>query len=284
MNTTSQNCRGAARSVIVAPIPITADRQRKASASHHHDEILDCTIELLRANFRLTRVNKLLQEEKRAFAERCEQLEADAAQLALEKYWLTRQCGAFALQAKTDQLTGLLRMEEFDERVNWWLFGPKHEKEEKRSGAMVFIDLDDFGRINKLYGHDAGNHVIRQIGWHLRKRSSGCGDPKQNDGIAARFGGDEFGLFLCEVSADDAEHLMVEIHEEFVRHTFRFQRSNKCALIRIRSALRYFGRRDGVHVSFSWGVAEAKPGRSAQTLRTAADIDMRRRKRRRIVW
>lgn len=284
-STMSRLSAGGAARVLPIPGMFMVGRQHEPDVQRHEDEILNRIIELMRANFHLTRVVKLLEEEKREFAARCEELELDAAQLALDKYWLLRQCRAFALQAKTDQLTGLLKAEEFDERVNWWLTGSGFgRKRQKRTGAMVFIDLDDFGRINKIYGHDAGNQVIQRIGWLLRKRSYSYGDPEQSDGIAARFGGDEFGLFLCEVTVDRAERMMAEIHEEFVRYPFRFQRSGSCALIRIRSALEYLARKDGVHVSFTWGVAGTKQGKSAQALRIAADMAMRRRKRRKVVW
>lgn len=55
--------------------------------------------------------------------------------------------------------------------------------------ALCFLDIDDFKDINDSYGHAAGDQIIQEIGRILRE---GVG----TDGIAARFGGDEFVLLL----------------------------------------------------------------------------------------
>jgi diguanylate cyclase (GGDEF)-like protein/PAS domain S-box-containing protein len=60
--------------------------------------------------------------------------------------------------------------------------------------GLLLVDLDDFKRINDVFGHDAGDAVLIETAIRLRAavRESDC---------AARMGGDEFGILL--VSAQD---------------------------------------------------------------------------------
>ena len=59
-----------------------------------------------------------------------------------------------------------------------------------RDGAIFLIDLADFGRFNDRRGRAFGDAVIKELGHRLRQRAEASG------GLAARLGGDRFGLFL----------------------------------------------------------------------------------------
>lgn len=60
--------------------------------------------------------------------------------------------------------------------------------------AVVYIDLDDFKRINDTYGHAAGDRVLRVVAARLS-------DLIRREDTAARLGGDEFVLVLHRLSA-----------------------------------------------------------------------------------
>lgn len=62
--------------------------------------------------------------------------------------------------------------------------------------AIVAIDLDGFKPVNDRHGHHAGDDLLRQVAHRLRQCIGG-------DGIAARFGGDEF-MLLRPVAAGPA--------------------------------------------------------------------------------
>ena len=55
--------------------------------------------------------------------------------------------------------------------------------------AVLLLDLDRFKEVNDTLGHDAGDHLLRQIGPRIAGALGG-------DGLVARLGGDEFGVLL----------------------------------------------------------------------------------------
>ena len=59
-----------------------------------------------------------------------------------------------------------------------------------QDGAIFLIDLAEFGRVNDRRGRAFGDAVLKELGHRLRRRAEASG------GIAARLGGDRFGLYL----------------------------------------------------------------------------------------
>ncbi len=59
-----------------------------------------------------------------------------------------------------------------------------------QDGAIFLIDLAEFGRINDRRGRAFGDAIIKELGHRLRHRAEISG------GLAARLGGDRFGLYL----------------------------------------------------------------------------------------
>jgi diguanylate cyclase (GGDEF)-like protein/putative nucleotidyltransferase with HDIG domain len=92
--------------------------------------------------------------------------------------------------ALTDPLTGLANHRSFQERVQRELVAAEARNVEL---TLCMIDIDDFKRINDLFGHPVGDNVLAQVGARLRQ-----------NGEAFRLGGDEFALLLPAREADEA--------------------------------------------------------------------------------
>lgn len=58
----------------------------------------------------------------------------------------------------------------------------------KKGGALFFLDLDGFKKINDIHGHDAGDVVLKEIALRLETIMK----DKDINGFAVRLGGDEF--------------------------------------------------------------------------------------------
>ena len=63
--------------------------------------------------------------------------------------------------------------------------------------AVIAIDIDHFKIVNDTFGHDAGDHVLKQIADQMR-------DVCRVDDVPCRLGGEEFLLLLPKASLNDA--------------------------------------------------------------------------------
>ncbi|MBY0474294.1 MAG: diguanylate cyclase [Nitrosomonas sp.] len=99
-------------------------------------------------------------------------------------------------QARIDNLTGL---------PNRFLFAEQLQKEiaqtrrEEEKFAILYIDLDNFKKINDSLGHSAGDKLLCDAGTRLQK----C--IRESDTIA-RLGGDEFAIIISQI---DSQHQIV---------------------------------------------------------------------------
>lgn len=67
-----------------------------------------------------------------------------------------------------------------------------------RKGALLFIDMDNFKKINDTLGHDIGDLLLQQITQRLQHFM------REGDTVA-RLGGDEFAVLLLDLSEDHLE-------------------------------------------------------------------------------
>lgn len=93
------------------------------------------------------------------------------------------------IAAETDSLTGLYNRESFYNRV-------VKSSKERKSYAIVMIDIDNFKHINDEYGHYAGDIVIKKTACIIMDNI------KERD-IAARYGGEEIILYIDNEQADE---------------------------------------------------------------------------------
>ena len=112
--------------------------------------------------------------------------------------------------ALRDTLTGLLNRRGFESAVAPLRLGGQH-------GALIVLDIDDFKPINDTYGHLEGDRILERLSGILRRLAAETAESPDPDqaGICARWGGEEFLIYLPEagmtLALEFAERLRREI-------------------------------------------------------------------------
>ncbi|MGX9719793.1 putative bifunctional diguanylate cyclase/phosphodiesterase [Stenotrophomonas acidaminiphila] len=92
--------------------------------------------------------------------------------------------------AYTDSLTGLTNRLAFREALDHRLLGARASGQ---GLALLFIDIDEFKRVNDTLGHEAGDDALLQFAQRIAAAVEQDGG---DDALLARFGGDEFVILI----------------------------------------------------------------------------------------
>jgi diguanylate cyclase len=121
----------------------------------------------------------------------------DSTQLEI----LSKQVGNLSLElekarseSRTDGMTGIYNRKAFDSHLD--------ELVEKNIGSnapfsLLMLDIDDFKKVNDLYGHQTGDRVILAI-------TNKCRQSIRGEDFLARYGGEEFVIILPGASLENA--------------------------------------------------------------------------------
>lgn len=128
-----------------------------------------------------------LEELRRSLADRLEQK--------------TKEVSAIRKQAQRDALTGLWDRIYTEETVNEML-------EQGVPGALMMIDVDNFKMVNDSHGHIVGDRMLKLLASTLKKFA-------EDGDVVCRIGGDEFAVFVKDVSTEPEMRLRaMDIIEE----------------------------------------------------------------------
>lgn len=113
-------------------------------------------------------------------------------------------------QASHDALTGLYNRQEMEKHLEQLLEEAQRDDEQH---ILLYLDLDQFKLVNDTSGHLAGDELLRQLSYLLKRAL------RETD-LLARLGGDEFGVLLSHCSVDKATEIAEKLRT--IIHDFRF--------------------------------------------------------------
>ena len=105
-----------------------------------------------------------------------------------------------------DKLTGLFNQRYLDNYSSF--FEENHNQQKSEEIFLIFIDIDDFKKVNDNNGHDIGDIVLQNVA-NIIKSSIRTTD------IAIRYGGDEFLIITNGLSFETVKNICLRITSEF---------------------------------------------------------------------
>lgn len=109
-----------------------------------------------------------------------------------------------------DDLTKLYNRAYFFEKIKEEL---KRYRRYKTPFSLIMLDIDDFKRVNDLFGHLKGDEVLSEFGQILL-------NSRRDLDICARYGGEEFAIILPHTNGEEAKIISERIREK-VKYVFR---------------------------------------------------------------
>ena len=146
-----------------------------------------------------------------------------------------------------DPLTQLANRREFDRRLalEWG--------RARRGGypvALILADVDFFKSYNDRYGHPAGDACLKRVAGVLRSV------PQRSSDLAARLGGEEFGILLPSTTIEDATQLAEQMRKAVLALEIPHEASGVSPMVTI-----------------SFGVAAIQPGMRSDSAELLAGAD-----------
>jgi diguanylate cyclase (GGDEF)-like protein len=106
--------------------------------------------------------------------------------------------------AVVDDLTGLYTHGYFQQYLSREI---DNSEKTGKPLSLLFLDIDYFKYFNELYGHQAGDEVLKEISVKVKSHVT-------LPHIAARYGGDEITVLMPETTEQEATHIAENIRKE----------------------------------------------------------------------
>ena len=148
-----------------------------------------------------------------------------------------------ALTSITDGLTRLYNRAEIERRIRSTL-DKRTQENTSRNISLIMLDIDNFKKVNDIYGHKEGDNVIMGLSDALRKVAG-----EVDSHFLGRWGGEEFMVLLSNSDAEEAAALAEKIRLEFASISYE---TAGCQTVSI-------------------GVTQARDGEDADTLYNRVD-------------
>lgn len=122
--------------------------------------------------------------------------------------------------SRTDSLTGLANRRWLMQRGKTQC---KHAKHNGYPYSLLMIDVDNFKQINDVHGHEIGDQVLKQI--------ASIGEViKPEQGVFARFGGEEFVMLLPDTDHQKACRIAEQLRQQVNDHKWHIAELSNVSL------------------------------------------------------
>jgi len=111
---------------------------------------------------------------------------------------------------KNDELTNLFNMRYLNHALDMEI---ERSRRYKYNFAVIFMDMDNFKKVNDRFGHLVGSRVLIEIAGILQKNL-------RRIDIISRYGGDEFVVILPQASRDSGFAVAERLRRSIERSTF----------------------------------------------------------------
>ena len=123
-----------------------------------------------------------------------------------------------------DPLTGTKNRRVFDEQLTrLW----QQAIEDRRSLAILLIDVDHFKAFNDRYGHQAGDQALRRVAQALKGLVNRPWD------VLTRYGGEEFAALLYDIDAGQAEQIAEQMRRAVMELAIEHRSSRTCPTVSV---------------------------------------------------
>lgn len=113
-------------------------------------------------------------------------------------------------QGLTDTLTAINNRRFFDQRLKEEL---ERAARESIRLTCLLLDVDHFKKVNDTYGHQVGDHVLREVAALIRAQLRGSD-------VLSRYGGEEFAALLSRSATAEAGEVAERIRHSVGDHSF----------------------------------------------------------------
>lgn len=111
------------------------------------------------------------------------------------EYELKKSNNILQAYSETDFLTGLYNRRAFDEILHSEI---RHVRRSNANLSLIIFDVDNFKLYNDVYGHLAGDDVLKAVASAAKEAIS------REDDVICRYGGEEFAVILPNTESDGA--------------------------------------------------------------------------------
>tara|TARA_B100000315_G_scaffold141460_1_gene130509 strand:- start:6274 stop:7542 length:1269 start_codon:yes stop_codon:yes gene_type:complete len=155
-----------------------------------------------------------------------------------------------------DELTEINSRRSYEERFDLEI---KRMKRNKSPLFLLLSDIDDFKKINDIYGHDTGDTILKAVAQALKNSIRGID-------FIARWGGEEFVVLCPETNKKGAINVAEKLRKTIETHKFtvNYKASGKEEVVK----------KEKIKVTISVGIVEVEKGQDVGTTFNKVDKAM----------